>query len=58
MESVKQNGHALRFADESLKRDYEILIEVVMHGYSLTYADVSINGEKEDRRPYGDKDDR
>jgi len=48
METVKQNGWALEYADESLKKDKEIVIEAVkQNGRALEFADLSLKKGKE-----------
>ena len=40
---MKQNGVALQFADESLKKNYSIVLEAVkQNGVALQYADKSV----------------
>ena len=43
LETVKQNGVALEYADESLKKDKSIVLEAVkQYGPALEYADESL----------------
>jgi len=48
MAAVRQHGWALEYADESLKKDKEIVMAAVkQHGYSLKYADKIFRKDKD-----------
>ena len=48
MAAVKQKGHALEYADESLKKDREVVMAAVKQsGYALGYADKSLRKDRE-----------
>ena len=40
IEEFRNNGYSLEYVDDSLKSDFEIVLEAVQHdGYELKYAD-------------------
>ena len=48
MVAVKENGRALQFADESLKKDKEVVKTAVKkYGRALQYADPSLQEDKD-----------
>jgi hypothetical protein len=48
MEAVKQNGWALEYASEELKRDREVVMEAVkQEGTALQYASEELRGDRE-----------
>ena len=48
LKAVKDNGYALRDADDTLKADREIVLEAVRdNGYALEYADDSLKTDRE-----------
>ena len=48
MEGVRENGDALRFASEELKRDREVAIEAVrLNGWALQFASVELKRDRE-----------
>jgi len=47
LEAVKENGHALEYANENLKKDKSIVIEAVkQNGYTLQFADKSLKKDR------------
>jgi hypothetical protein len=48
MEAVKQDGRALRYASEELRRDTEFILEVVkQHFYAPRYASEELKRDRE-----------
>jgi len=46
-EAIKQNGYALKYADDSLKKDKEVVFEAVkQNGYALQYSDEQLKQDK------------